>query len=338
LVSFFYSNYSIKQDNLGTEISKNRVDKYQKKGIILTKVTYKICEVELMRQVLIILVCFIFFCSLQVNAFPIYSPWETELQLNVHHPCTIAGFGSGGMFGVSVGERGQCYYTVDSGGMWINAKTDTSSRYGLELSLYQAIISCGTDGKIRLSADNGRSWEKRADFIPSGKSHCRYLSFCNVVTGWIAGPDSLGMTRDGGKSWTKLDLPKGIKRIDAIALRTPTEGYLLDASGAGELYFTEDGGMTWGKLPIGLKGESLELAPAPTAAMRFTSADNGIIVINRKFKTGVQIWAAITKDGGLTWKHGKVPGEYSHLFLARDGLTLTLTVPSKKITVLKRKM
>lgn len=292
-----------------------------------------------MRQVLIILVCFIFFCTLiQVDASPSYSPWDTELQLDVHHPCTIAGFGSGGMFGVSVGERGQCYYTVNSGRMWIKTETDTSSRYGLELSLYQAIFNCGTDGKIRVSTDNGRSWEKRANFVPSGRSHCRYLSFCNIVTGWIASPYSLGMTKDGGKSWTKLVLPKGIRRIDAIALRTPTEGYLLDASGGGDLYFTEDGGMTWGKIPIGLRGDNLELAHAPTAAMRFTTADNGIIIINRKFKTGIQIWAAITKDGGLTWRHGRVPGEYSYLFLARDGLTLTLTTPSKKITVLRRKI
>ncbi|HOJ78507.1 MAG TPA: hypothetical protein PLZ08_08795 [Bacillota bacterium] len=292
-----------------------------------------------MRKALLIVVGLIFFCSLvKVNALQDFGPWETELQLDINHPCTIAGFVSGGMIGISVGEDGQCYYTMDSGNTWVKTETNTSSRYGIDLSLYQTVFTCGTDGKVRISTNNGRSWEERADFIPSGNLHCRYLSFCNIFTGWIAAPDSLGMTKDSGRSWTGLNLPEGINRIDAIALRTPTEGYLLDASDNGVLYITEDGGVTWRKISIGLQGESLEISQAPTAAMRFTSADNGIIIINRKFKTGIQIWAAITKDGGSTWQHERVPGEYSHLFLARDGLTLTLTNPSKKITVLKRKM
>jgi photosystem II stability/assembly factor-like uncharacterized protein len=157
-------------------------------------------------------------------------------------------------------------------------------------------------------------------------------------TGWIATPLQLGVTKDGGITWKELTLPEGIKDIAAIALRTVTDGYLLDTEGT--LFITQDAGETWSSRSLGLyEGEELDPnSYTPMAAMRFLDTDWGLVALSLTEKGKLKALVMRTVDGGLTWKRESVPVKYGTLYLAHDGSTLTVVdfVNAKQFTVLRR--
>jgi photosystem II stability/assembly factor-like uncharacterized protein len=244
-------------------------------------------------------------------------------------------------------ESGFFKYTNDGGKIWINSQEMPVIMTGLEMLDSQTIWSCGQGANVWRSLDGGKKWQKMADFGPlyvanqgmrgpAVKSlHCKYLSFADPQTGWIAGPRILGSTSDGGKSWQEMALPQGITDIDAIALRTLQEGYLLDVTGSGKLFITKDGGKTWRSVALNIKGEKIDNAALPMAVIRFSDAKTGLIVVARK---GGQMWALHTQDGGESWSEEPVPAKiFGALVLGRDGRTLSITGLYGDIIVMQRR-
>jgi photosystem II stability/assembly factor-like uncharacterized protein len=142
------------------------------------------------------------------------------------------------------------YYSADGGQNWSPGKNTSFCRFGLNIVDQQTAWNCGNGGHVRVSTDGGKNWQAVANFGGSEPDQCCFLSFLDAHTGWAAAPQLLGVTTNGGSIWNKLALPKGIKDVAAIALRTATEGYLLDTTGT--VFVTTDGGLTWKREPVAI--------------------------------------------------------------------------------------
>ena len=226
-------------------------------------------------------------------------------------------------FGIAVGHRGSIRVTSDGGSTWTEPERRTTARrFGLDIVDRLSAWNCGNEGHVLMTLDGGQTWQSVRSFGPDVPDHCRFLSFLDAESGWAATPRQLGATEDGGQSWRDIALPSTIQDIAAIALRTPSDGYVLDA--AGDLFATHDGGETWHANTLGLEeGRRLVTSTVPMAAMRFVDGDQGVIVLQDD-QTGT--WAVFTADSGLTWQWEEIPGAPGRapLFLAPDGKTLTL--------------
>jgi photosystem II stability/assembly factor-like uncharacterized protein len=258
-----------------------------------------------------------------------FDPWELLRQTKASGPVYLAGFHDPD-FGITVGYAGDVRYTADGGYLWTRAENKSACRFGLDIVDENTAWHCGNGGHIRVSTDGGQTWQIATSFGPNHPNHCRFLSFLDAKTGWAATPYQLGVTMDGAETWTEISLPEGTQTIAAISLRTVTEGYVLDDTST--LFITRDGGQTWSAYSLGTEDEGLLTASTPMAALRFTSANQGIAV----FQDRRQVWYALTEDGGQTWQRGEIPMTIVRpsLYLAHDGETLTM-LSGSEITVLR---
>jgi photosystem II stability/assembly factor-like uncharacterized protein len=188
-----------------------------------------------------------------------------------------------------------------------------------------------------LSTDGGKSWTVIAKDVGGMAS---ILAFADAKTGWVGSGTKFQMTTDAGKTWKALDLPKDITGVAAISLRTPTDGYLIDKNGV--LHITQDGGKTWTPRSLGLSspvilgfGSGGWINETPQAAVRFTDANHGLVVLGLSGKTNVI--ALRTADGGKTWKEESVPAKLGKPFISRDGKFLTVSKWQDGLTLLKSK-
>jgi photosystem II stability/assembly factor-like uncharacterized protein len=264
---------------------------------------------------------------------PNTGPWQVVLHLQYVDSIYQAGF-LDSEFGIMVGYSGVVDYTTDGGKTWSRGKNTSWCRFGLDIVSREIAWNCGNGGHVRLSTDGGKNWQAVTDFGGNEPDHCRLLSFLDAHTGWAATPKMLGATTDGGTSWKEITLPKEIKEISAINLRTISEGYLLDT--AGIIFVTSDGGQTWSTRSLGLTdSEKLSIAFAPTAAMRFLDSNKGMVI----FELNDAVISARTDDGGQTWKRDpvEIPYKAATLYLSRDGITLTAIDGMSDLIVLRYK-
>jgi hypothetical protein len=91
-------------------------------------------------------------------------------------------------------------------------------------------------GYLYVSNDGGRHWNR----LPTQPPHAGQIAFTSARDGWLAeeGPEpSLYRTRDGGRSWTELDLPRAPWLIKARADYLPPQ---FEADGHGIFAATYD--------------------------------------------------------------------------------------------------
>jgi photosystem II stability/assembly factor-like uncharacterized protein len=254
---------------------------------------------------------------------PVASSWKVVQQVAYSHPVNLAGFFNDS-FGITVGFAGETHYTSDGGQTWPKAQNKSMCRFGLDIVDENVAWACGNGSGVGLTTDGGKTWQGVEDFGGLEPNHCRFMSALDAKISWAAAPKKLGATNDGGATWNTLVLPEGIQGIAAIALRTATDGYVLDTTGA--LFVTTDGGKTWSTYSLGLaSGENLSVSSAPSAAMRFTDSNNGLVVFALKTDNVTGVFSARTTDGGQTWQREQLPIDYTlpTLYLAHDGVTLT---------------
>ena len=184
----------------------------------------------------------------------------------------------------------------------------------------QVAWQCGA-GPVGVSTDGARTWQAVTDY-----GNCQQLSFLDAQSGWIATLYQLGATTDGGQTWEEVPLPEGAEKIAAISLRTPTDGYLLDTSGV--LHVTQDGGQHWVSHPLGLDLASRRMPERETAsaAVRFSDARRGLVVVHLIGGLSSQVVTLRTTDGGQTWERaGTMPiSLLAALYLSHDGSILTI--------------
>jgi photosystem II stability/assembly factor-like uncharacterized protein len=198
----------------------------------------------------------------------------------------------------------------------------------------KTIWQCGMKN-VSVSTDGGKTWKAVAE--KAGGMGC-ILSFANAETGWLGFGNKFEMTADGGKTWTELALPKGVSKVAAISLRTPKDGYLVDEHGV--LHITKDGGKTWSSQSLGLDNPTIMgfvsegfVNEIPQAAVRFSDANHGLVVLGLSGKTSMIAFR--TADGGKTWKEESLPAKLGAPYISRDGKFLTVNKWGEGVTLLK---
>jgi photosystem II stability/assembly factor-like uncharacterized protein len=262
-----------------------------------------------------------------------FGPWKLISRSEIKHSCRYAAF-MDATFGIGAGCSGVIQYTNDGGKSWRSSYNPTCAdcRYSLDLIDKNTAWQCGSGNRAGLTTDGGKTWKYVADFGWAAPDHCRFLSFIDTKTGWIASLTKLGATANAGNQWTEVHPPSNIKKIAAVSLQTSKLGYLLDTSGV--LHITQNGGETWSSRSLGLKDEELPINNAPLAAIRFNDPQHGLVIVYRGNR---QIWAFLTADGGLTWQRERVPTRHGgFVYLAHDGKTLTIFALPGQITVFRR--
>jgi photosystem II stability/assembly factor-like uncharacterized protein len=198
----------------------------------------------------------------------------------------------------------------------------------------QTIWQCGLKN-VSVSTDGGKTWTAIKE--KAGGMGC-ILAFADAKTGWLGSGNKFQMTADGGATWKDLTLPKDVTKVAAISLRTPKDGYLVDANGV--LHITQDGGNTWSSQSLGLDGPNILgfgsgqfINETPQAAVRFLDGKHGLVVLGLSGKTS--LIALRTADGGKTWKEESLPAELGTPYISRSGKFLTVNQWGKGLMLLK---
>jgi photosystem II stability/assembly factor-like uncharacterized protein len=231
-------------------------------------------------------------------------------------------------FGIIAGMRGEIHYTSDGGETWPRAENQSACRFGLDVVDENLAWTVGDYSHVRVSTDGGKSWKAVSNTPWKGVM----VSFIDETTGWVANTDNLAATNDGGQTWTTIALPAGISKIVAATLRSAVDGYLL--TNTGSLYTTPDGGIHWTERSLGLEKEVFSSESASTASVRFTDADNGIVVLGLIYSGGAML-ALRTADGGTNWSRETLPVKLGAPFLKHDGTLLTVLGGNNLISVLR---
>jgi photosystem II stability/assembly factor-like uncharacterized protein len=265
------------------------------------------------------------------------SKWNVVHQGEVDFKVTTAGF-SDEKTGITVGYAGECHFTTDGGKDWDNADNKSWCRFGLEMVDNNVAIHCGNAGHVGFSKDGGKTWQLSTNFGDMEPQQCRYLSFPDQKTGWIASPNRLAFTIDEGAAWNELALPRGVGAIEAISLWAANNGCILDNKL--DLYFTSDGGKSWEnqKVQTDIEGIDRKIRRAPNTAMRFFDRNKGIIVFQVIAGEEIKLIALNTSDGGKSWVPEDIPAKLfgeSVLFLSRDAKILTVYNEGNGIMVIK---
>jgi photosystem II stability/assembly factor-like uncharacterized protein len=249
-------------------------------------------------------------------------PWQIVLQRDIEQPMRIAVF-LDETFGLTGGSAdvGRAHVTTDGGQTWTLTESSEGCLFGLDIVDTQVVWQCAL-GPAGVSTDGGQTWQAVTEY-----GNCRQMSFLDAQTGWIATRDQIGMTADGGQTWADVTLPEGVENILAVSLRTPTDGYLVDSTGV--LHITQDGGQSWSSHPTGLDLEGIMIPDRDTssAAVRFTDAEHGLIVVHLTGGLSSHVVALRTADGGQTWEQEEVMDVplLVALYLSHDGSVLTVT-------------
>lgn len=266
-------------------------------------------------KVSLLMVLVLVFGLAPVSAAPDYEVgpgWRLALQGNVSWPTTYIGF-MNEKNGITVGPRGECHYTDDSGKTWPLANNQSFCRWGIDTLGDETAWSCGNGDNIRLTKDGGKNWDKMADCgFPA-----HFISFSDLTNGWVGSStmNKIVATSDGGANWNLIETPDPVNQMIGIFSLSAVSGYaLFQEPEASVLYFTVDSGRTWQKQGVLCQGF------IATPVIRFFDAGRGMIIGNTKGKA----MGFITADGGKTWRAEQVFSKVGTPFLTRDGKTLTL--------------
>jgi photosystem II stability/assembly factor-like uncharacterized protein len=225
-------------------------------------------------------------------------------------------------FGISTYQYGILSYTVDGGETWTPGINKSDCIAGLEIMDENNAIISANYSEVRVSNDGGLNWKEVPKFGDMKNEHCRYLSFIDSNTGWIANRKEIGYTADGGKTWESINTPQNLSDIGAIWLSSKTEGYILSTDD--KLYGTTDAGKTWSEKELGLGGAWLLVCPAAT--LHVSDQNSFQVVAYHESETKKGYYYYNTVDGGDSWeKELVVEGSPGFVYLNREGTLLTIS-------------
>lgn len=176
------------------------------------------------------------------------------------------------------------------------------------------------------TTDGGKTWAAVDASLPVVQS----VFFLNDRSGWVAGPDGVAVTRDGGASWTpQVRFPATLYRGGGIATADPNRGAQtifddelhgftlvrtgdtsLSKSGK-DVYYTSDGGAHWTLATT----TAVPRPGAENAAINGGGgADGPLVLLPRGMAGYVSAQVATTgtsfyttQDGGRTWTSVVLP-------------------------------
>jgi photosystem II stability/assembly factor-like uncharacterized protein len=226
--------------------------------------------------------------------------WTLASQSTFTHFAYVAAF-QDEQNGVTGGMGGLMFYTRDGGKTWTQGQNQSNCRWNLDARPGSA-FSVGNRGDVRFSADDGATWTAVAQF-----NAARSISFLDAKRGFVSDEFTLGLTGDGGRSWTKLDRPRKAGSVAAVSLAERGQALELRfVDEAGAIWLSTDGGAKWARSVSPLKHPVVSTADGPRAAMRFHGAE-GVLAAVLDEEAGERAHVFRTRDGGRTWEEEVVP-------------------------------
>src|SRR5919204_1917934 len=169
-------------------------------------------------------------------------------------------------------EPGTALVRTDDGGATGKLVTPSSDPiFAAGFASPARIAAAGATGATAVSDDAG------VNFAPVGGrltgTYTRLRAGGQPGTAFAPGEDgSLAKTTDGGKTWTRGNVPTSENVLD-VAFPTLNIGYALDSSGG--LFRTNDGGTTWKTLDTGTTARPLAVA-APSPSIVILAGPTGL--------------------------------------------------------------
>ncbi|CDM70451.1 Hypothetical protein CM240_3334 [Clostridium bornimense] len=259
--------------------------------------------------------------------------WNEFKTVTVSNQSYIGGFNDEN-FGITVGYAGESKYSTDGGKTWSEGKNSSLCRFGLAIINDKVAYSCGNGSNVRKTKDGGKTWEAIKDFGKSEPNQCRYLSFINENEGIIASPEQLGITKDSGKEWIDITLPKDIGNILGIFYSDKKVIYIVDSNK--KIYISKNAGDTWESKDLKADDMNTTVSSESALAIHFDDENNGRVFY---YTSELVVKSVVTKDGGSTWKDEKVQEVCGQaMFLSQDGKLLSVNSSvDKSIILLKGK-
>ncbi len=231
--------------------------------------------------------------------------WRLASEAPIAHKASVAAFVTEEE-GFTAGYAGATYVTHDGGKTWAPAVNSSACRFGLE-ARPGAAWSAGNHGHVRGSKDGGAHWTALAGFGGPLPGHARFLSFLDAKRGVIATSATVGMTADGGETWTKLTPPPEAVSIAAVSLAEEGGALrlrVLDENG--DLWLSRDAGTSWAQAPSPLRRPVVESMTTPWAALRFAGAEGVLVAFLDEGLPEGHVYR--TRDGGKTWTEDVAEG------------------------------
>lgn len=204
--------------------------------------------------------------------------------------------------GVAVGYSGLAMLTADGGKSWDSGRNSSMCLFASQMLDASRCYATGNGGYVIVSKDGGRNWESVSSLSAPGRS----ISFASELRGWAATKNWLGETGDGGKNWSKLPLPEGVKKIETIEL-APDAGYLVSQDGS--VYRTRDSGATWEALKAPFPRSEGDYQRsygnfAQTVGLSF-EGQRGVAAAAVESQGRHLVAIKRTEDGGATWSEAE---------------------------------
>jgi len=211
------------------------------------------------------------------------------------------------------------YWTANQGSSW----KDITPNYPVQATIAEVnfldanhawVILTYLNGEdpvyvLASSTDGGATWQ--TEILPlfdpgdvSAAAQDVHLERLDEQTGWLVIKQSTSInfslgtlfrTSDGGRTWTRLDLPIG----EPVSFVTDQVGWAAGGAAGNELYQSQDGGATWQTrafLPAGTPGQEQVYLPP-----KFSDAGHGLLPVLIASGSNLRLDLYITANGGQTW-------------------------------------
>ncbi len=232
-------------------------------------------------------------------------------------------------FGITVGRAGEIHYTDDGGATWSRADNESVCRYGLDIIEGGICYTCGYQGVVTKSTDNGKSFTAKNSFTLTRGNITRFLDENN---GFIVTDKKIGITTDGAETWKEIET-----EMNVIAFYPESIDNFWYIGKNLQLYHTTDGGKNWSNFALDLPLQDDYQDKLEKIVFTINGEKNYTIYCQQKSTKLLKSYTTI--DGGQTYAENTIPelevtGEIK---LNHSGNVLTVYQPGKKsITILGR--